>query len=56
MNGASFIARSTGALVVHLRDHVAAGHGVPQRTFEQLEDDRSENDAFIRGEVDERAD
>jgi hypothetical protein len=40
---------STDAMVAHLREHIAAGHFVPDDVIPALEADREENDAFIRG-------
>lgn len=38
---------STAAVVAHLGGHLAAGHGVPQKCFDGLANDRDENDLWI---------
>lgn len=38
---------STDAMIAHLREHIAAGHAVPDDVIPALEVDREENDAFI---------
>ncbi len=35
-------ADTAGQMVVHLRDHLRAGHAVPERAFEALEQDIKE--------------
>ncbi len=40
-------ARTTDAMLEHLRGHRAAGELVPESCFERLEAERVENDAFI---------
>jgi hypothetical protein len=40
---------STDAMVAHLREHIAAGHVVPDDVIPALLADREENDAFIDG-------
>lgn len=39
---------STDAMLAHLKLHEAAGHCVPAYVAVSLEDERAENDAFIR--------
>jgi hypothetical protein len=39
---------STDAMLEHLREHAAAGHAIPDRCIPGLEEDREENDAFIK--------
>ena len=36
----------TDAILAHLRKHQEAGHHVPADTFEEIERDRAENDAW----------
>lgn len=38
---------STDAMIAHLREHIAAGHYVPDDVIPELEADRQENDTFI---------
>jgi hypothetical protein len=40
-----FWAKTTDEMIAHLRDHQAAGHKVPEDTFEGLLAERAENDA-----------
>jgi hypothetical protein len=40
--------RTTAAIVDHLREHQAAGHHIPADTFDDLQADAAENDAWIR--------
>jgi hypothetical protein len=42
---------STDAMLAHLREHVDAGHKVPDRTFARLEENRDASDAYIRESV-----
>jgi hypothetical protein len=38
---------TTEDIIIHLREHEAAGHYVPEFTFQSLEADREENDKWI---------
>jgi hypothetical protein len=38
---------STDAMIAHLREHIAAGHDVPDDVILALEAHREENDTFI---------
>ena len=40
--------RSTDAMIAHLHEHRKQGQRVPESAFEDLENDREENDEFIR--------
>lgn len=43
--------RSTDAMIAHLREHQRRGDVVPEHTFDGLEEDRAENEAYIAQEA-----
>jgi hypothetical protein len=43
--GPDFKAKTTEAMISHLRDHVTHGHQVPEDVFADLLHDQSENDS-----------
>ena len=45
-----FEARSTVAMVAHIREHIAAGHAVPDDVIPRLLAEQEANDAEMRGE------